>query len=335
MDIFTHALTSVAVVRAATPRAPRTVWIAALVAGTISDIDDFSVFFGPSTYFTWYRTFTHSIAFASIVAVLLALIVRALQNSNARTISTHALLLVFLSVVYLHLALDACQSTGLALLWPFKPNHFAADYLAHVDPWIIAILLAAILFPELLHLVGDEIGSKEKRPRGRLAALVGLIFVFLYVGARATLHSNALAAIQARSYRGESPHRTAAFPESVSLFTWRGIAETDSAIHELTVNATPGSSFDPETLTVLFKPDSSPALERARDSAAAKRFLAVARFPKATLEKTPEGYSVQLRDLRYAVSEDTRHETGVLVKSDSNGNLLDDSLVWTQDLRRR
>jgi hypothetical protein len=240
-----------------------------------------------------------------------------------------------LAVSVLHLTLDACQSDGIAALWPFTPRRFGGDLLARIDPWIIAILVAAILLPELLRLVNAEIGSKDKSPRGRIGAALGLVVIFLYIGARATLHSNVIATIDARSYRGESPRRVAAFPEPASPIHWRAIVETDRALHELAVNEMPGASFDPEAGIVLFKPESSPILERARQSAAAKKFLSVARFPKASIEKTPEGYEVQLHDLRYVATLNTRREIAVLVETDPAGNLRSDELVWASDPRRK
>jgi len=187
----------------------------------------------------------------------------------------------------------------------------------------------------LLHLVGTEIGSKEKRPRGRIGAIVSLAFVLLYIGVRATIHSNTAAAIEARSYQGESPRKVAVFPESVSLFMWHAIVETDRALHELTVDTAPGSQFDPERGVTLYKPEPSAMLEQAQNSHAAKQFLQTAMFPKASIETTQEGYAVQLRDLRYAVSADTSREVAVLVKLDVSGKLVEEMLVWARDLRRK
>jgi hypothetical protein len=251
------------------------------------------------------------------------------------TTSTASIVLSLFAVSLLHLVMDGCQSDGIADLWPFTPRRFASDLLARVDPWIIAILVVAILLPELLRLVSAEIGSKDKSPRGRFGAALGLVVIFLYIGARATLHSNVVAAIDARSYRGESPRRVAAFAEPVSPFHWRAIVETDRALHELTVNEMPGAPFDPDAGIVLFKPESSPALEQARQSEAARKFLSVARFPKASIEKTQEGYEVQLRDLRYVATSNTQREIAVLVETDPAGNPRSAELVWASDLRRK
>ncbi len=337
MDVVTHALASLALTRAALPRAPLAAWTAIIVAGTIADLDELSAIPGPSAYLRWHYTYTHSLVESLVAGAVLAIVYYLLlgRRSAPGRVSPTALFVTVLLAGCLHLAMDACQSGGIALFWPFSRRRIAADWLPSVDPWIIAILIAAILLPELLRLVSDEIGAKDTRPRGRIGAIIGLILVVLYIGVRATLHSNVLALMQARTYRGESPRRAAAFPESASLFTWHGIVETDSALHELTVNAAPGASFDPEGGVALFKPESSPMLDLARESHAAKSFLSVARFPKATVEKTAGGYEVELRDLRYAVAGDTHREIAALVKIDPNGKVSGDALVWAHDLHRR
>jgi inner membrane protein len=336
MDVFTHALASLALTRALLPRAGLAAWVSLIVAGTIPDLDDLSALSGPAAYLSWHHTYVHSLIAAFVVAGLLvvacAIFNRPLAKPAASTVN---LFPAFLLAGFVHLAIDAVQSEGIAAFWPFSSRRIAADWLARVDPWIIAILIAAILLPELLRLVSDEIGAKDKSPRGRVAAIVGFALVLIYVGVRADFHSSVIAEILARTYRGELPHRAAAFPGSVSLFTWHGIVETEHALYQLTVNAAPGASFDPEDSVALFKPEPSPMLDAASNAEGARRFLSLARFPKAEIEKTPEGYDVQLRDLSYSAAGDTQHEVAVRVKTDSNGKLLDQTLVWARDLRRR
>jgi membrane-bound metal-dependent hydrolase YbcI (DUF457 family) len=336
MDIFAHALASLALARALLPSAPRPAWAVIVIAGTIADVDGLSGLFGPSPYLTWHHTYTHSLvtSLVAVAALTIVYLVLATRSAPLRAPAA-ALCVTALLAAWLHLAMDAGQSEGVTLFWPFSGRRIAADWLADVDPWIIAILIAAILLPELLRLVGDEIGAKDKSPRGRLGAILGLVSVILYAGVRGALHSNVLAGMEARSYRNESPRRAAAFPESASLFAWHGIVETDGALHELTVSAAPGTPFDAENGVTLFKPESSPILDRARDSDAAKTFLRVARFPKATVEKTSNGYAVELRDLRYLAASETSREIAVLVKIDQNGRVANDALVWARDIHRR
>jgi hypothetical protein len=186
-----------------------------------------------------------------------------------------------------------------------------------------------------MRLVSSEIGAKDKQPHGRIGAIIGLAAVFLYIGVRATFHSNAVATLQARTYRSELPRHVAAFPEIASILTWHGVVETESAFQQATVTATPGAWFNPESGLTLFKPDSSPILDKARDTHAAQAFLSVARFPKASIERTDTGYVVDLRDLRYAALRETRREVAALIHIDSDGSVVEQRLVWGRDLQRK
>ena len=219
------------------------------------------------------------------------------------------------------------------LLWPFSSKRFAADWLPSIDPWILTILIACIAIPELLRLVSSEIGAKSKKPRGQTGALIGLALVLVYVGARGTLHSNVLATMESRTFHAKTPRRVSAFPESLSILTWNGVVETESALNEIEVSAFSPDTFDPDSSVRLFKPDPSPALDAARNTATARRFLAMAQIPKASLEKTETGYVVVLRDLRYAATGDTQHEIAAVIELDPNNKVTSQELVWARDLR--
>jgi membrane-bound metal-dependent hydrolase YbcI (DUF457 family) len=342
MDILTHALASATAARVLVPRAALPIWIAAIAAGIAADVDQLTALAGPNVYLTWHHTYTHSIAAAIAIATVATIVHTATRKNPAalsneslatpKTAQPETILQTFLAlqlIALLHLVLDICQSDPITPLWPFTQRRIAANYLPTIDPYIIAILLAALLLPELLRLVSNEISSKAKSPRGRTGAAIGLAVILLYSATRAALHSNAADAIDSRTYRNESPRRSAAYPDSTSLSTWHAIVETESALHEFTLNATQGSAFDPQDTTVLYKPESSPVLETARNSPIAKQFLTIAQFPKATIEKTPEGFEIQLRDLRDAATGNTSHAVSALIQTDATGKILEDELVWT------
>jgi hypothetical protein len=219
------------------------------------------------------------------------------------------------------------------LLWPFSPRRFALDWLPSLDPWILSILIACIAVPELLHLVSSEIGAKSKKPRGQTGAIIGLALMLFYIDARANLHSDVTALMQSRTFHGETPRRVSAFPETLSLLTWHGIVETEGALNEIDVDAASADTFDADSSVRLFKPDPSPALDAARNAAAARQFLATAQIPKASLEKTEAGYIVVLRDLRYAAAGETQHEIAAVIELDPNNKVTSQELVWTRDLR--
>jgi membrane-bound metal-dependent hydrolase YbcI (DUF457 family) len=329
MDIGTHALASLALSRAILPRAPKILWACSVPAGIIADSDQLSTVISPSAYLAWYRTYTHSLLASFLVAGIFALMYRVCSSGELRQrLTVRAVFGVVLLVEWLHLAMDAAQWQGVELLWPFNAARIAGDWLPAVDPWIIAILIAAIALPEFFHLVSAEIGAKDKRPRGFVGAIMGLSFVLLYVGLRGELHSTATAQLRNRAYVGESPRQVGAFAELTSLVSWRGVTDTDSALHQVTVNilSSRSSSFDPGVN--LFKPEPGLLLQAAQATESAKRFLRIARFPKATVVKTEAGTEVQIRDLRYAAADEQKREPMVTVEFDLAGKLQSEAIAW-------
>jgi inner membrane protein len=329
VDPVTHALASYVLKRAAFPRVTRPVTLAILIAGTIADLDSFSSYFGPSAYLTFYRTYFHSLTAALLFSFLVTLPFLFLKpKSTELQIPGAKIFIAALAAALLHLLLDLCQSAGVELFWPFSTRRFALDWVAHIDLWILAILLAGILLPTLAGLVTEEIGARHKGPRGKLGAGLALAALFLYLVLRSVYHGNAIAALESRTYRGESSRRVAAFAESSSPFRWHGIVETDRALHDLEVPVGPGAEFDPLSAITTYKPEPSPALDAARDSDIARRFLQAARFPKASVEKTPDGYHVTLRDFPYIRDASAGPRVQALIDTNASGKILSEEIVW-------
>jgi membrane-bound metal-dependent hydrolase YbcI (DUF457 family) len=336
MEVCTHVLLSFLLARAIVPRAPWGAWLAIIFAGTFADLDGLSAFDGPSAYLTWHFAYLHAALTAVLIASLLSVLCFSQLSSEARTRFSFAVLIsAALLAALVHLALDVCQSEGVTLFWPLRESRVAADWLAPLDPWILLVAVAAITLPELLRLVSDEIGAKDRRPRGPTAAAIAFTLIFVYVGVRGVLHSNVVAALDARTYQGELPRRTAAFPEAASLFTWHGIVETDRTLHELPVTALPHVNFDPEGGLTLFKPEDSAPLAQARTSNVAIRFLQVAHFPKASVEQTVDGTTVELRDLRFAATAQRQHEIKARIVIDPAGKIAEETLLWAREARNR
>ena len=333
MDPLTHALAAYSLQRAAFPRLPRAAIIAVVFAGMIADADLLSTYFGPSAYLTFNRTYSHSLPAALVSALLATLLFFFLKpKSPGNPISRSTIFIAALVAALLHLALDICQTSGVQLLWPFSPRRFALDWLPSLDLWILAILLAGILLPLLAGLVTEEIGARRKGPRGRIGGSLALVALILYVITRSIFHGDAVAALQSRTYRGELPRKVAAFAESSSPFRWHGIVEAERALHDVQVPVGSGADFDPSSAITTYKPEPSPALDAARNSPLARRFLQVARFPKATVEQTPTGFHVILRDFTYRVDFDSR-EVQVVIDTDPSGKAVSQELIWVSNLR--
>ncbi len=329
MDPLTHALASYTLKRAAFPRVTRQVTYAMLLAGTIADIDLLSAKFGPSAFLTFDRTYSHSLVAALLFSLLVTLpfLLRKQGPTETQT-APLPILIAALSAAVFHLLMDLCQNKGVELFWPFSSRRFAFDWLPHLDLWILGILFAGILLPMLSRLVTEEIGAKSKGPRGKVGASLALATMILYIVLRFVLHGNAVAALESRTYRGESARKSAAFAESGSPFRWHCIVETERALHDLEIDLGPAGSFDPDSAVTSYKPEPSPALDAARDTAVARRFLQAARFPKATVEKTPDGFHIILRAFPYSRDASSGLRVHALIETDSAGKILSQELAW-------
>ena len=312
-----------------------------VLAGTIADLDLVSALVGPGAYLNSRHAFTHSIAGTLLVIAVaagIALLARPKGGPPQKASPTSGasitpLLIAAALAALVHVLMDLSTSAGVALLWPWRQTRFAWDWLPRVDTWILALLLAGILLPELFGLIGSEIGTKDKSPRGRNGALVTLVLALIYVGARATLHANAVAQLDARTYRGELPQRLAAFADPVSLVTWRGVVETSNQICVASVPATESTRFDPETALCTRKPEDSSQLQAAQQTGDVKDFLQVSRFPKASVGTTDDGTEVGLHDARDSAEDEKRFAIAVRVRLNRKGQVTSQETLWASEVR--
>jgi len=317
-------------------------------AGTIADADLASALVGPGAYLSARHTVTHSIV-GTVVIVLVAVGIvlllrpkggRAAENTLRKAGPTSAsgiatFLIAATMAAVAHALMDVSTSVGVAVLWPWRETRFAWDWLPGVDPWILALLLAGILLPELFGLVGSEIGAKDKSPRGRTGAIATLVLVLIYVAARATLLGNAVAQLDAHTYRGESPRRLAALADPLSLVTWHGVAETATQICAVSVPALESARFDPENGVCVHKPEDTPALAAAEQAEATKKFLRAAPFPKASVSATQDGTEIVVRDARNSAEGETRFAVAVRILLDRKGKVTSQEILWANEVHLR
>jgi membrane-bound metal-dependent hydrolase YbcI (DUF457 family) len=328
VDPLTHGLASFALQRGFFPHATWRSTLVIVAAGVIADIDRFSANFGPATYLHYHRSTTHSIALVVALAFITFLLSRLTLGKGISSNWNGLSWVAIAAAASLHVLMDLTQADLVAPLWPLSEKRFSLDLAPAIDPWLLVILIAAIAFPEIVRLVTDEIGARNKRPRGRIGAIIGLIFALIYFGSRTIFHSNVIASLEARTVAGESPRRIAAFPDAVSPFLWHSIVETESSLNLATMRSMGGEVTYATGVTTLRKPDPSPFLAAAQSSPATITFLKFARFPKATVLKESEGYSVEIQDLK----DQTMGEDNRAIFADSNldksGKVISSELQW-------
>ena len=270
-----------------------------ILAANAPDIDVIAALGGSLAYLDCHRHITHAAAAVPLVALLPVAIAYAIYR---RQLDLRGAYLASLAGVTSHFLLDLTNIYGVRLALPFSSAWYRLDALNVVDFWIWALLLFSVAAPALARLVGSEIGVRERRKYpGRLLPLATLALMGAYIFGRGVLHARAVNVLESRIYDGVAPRRTAAFPGPFQPFRWRGLVETDDfyALYDLNLSG----PFDPGAGRVLYKAQSSPAIEAARATPEFRRYLAFAQFPfwRVLPAGDPaEGVRVECMDLRFA-----------------------------------
>lgn len=140
------------------------------IAGTIPDLDVFVTFTDPIKTLAFHRGFSHSLAFAFIVAPILGYILHKLYKKSDATWRDWTLL--FLISIGTHPLLDCFTTWGTSLLLPFSDTRIAWNTIFVVDPlWtlpFLALVVAAMFY------------AKESSKRRWLNG-AGLIFACCYL----------------------------------------------------------------------------------------------------------------------------------------------------------
>jgi len=297
-----------------------------VVAGVAPDLDYASYFAGAGAFLRLHRTLLHSIPAAALLScavagafLLLANKKRAKDSLKQAAPLTFATALTACAVAAAgHILLDLASGEGMQLLWPFRVHWTAGGLVANFDPWVLVLLLAGLLIPQLFRLVGDEIGARKKGVQSAGAAIFTLLLLAVYFGSRADLHSRATGLLLSSEYHGREPLAAGAFPSSVNPLDWRGVVATDNTVEEVDVPLGPRADFRPDASLTRYKPQESPALDAAEKTSAAQSFLKYAEFPLASVSRHEDGYRFELRDARFPDSDAS--PANIVVRVDLNGS---------------
>jgi inner membrane protein len=292
------------------------------LAAEAPDLDVLSRFGGSAFGLNHHRGFTHSFLGVPLVAAAVVGFVYLIWRVRGR--STHnpglpprwGLLFGFACLAGLsHVLLDFTNNYGVRPLWPFSERWISWDIVFVVEPVLLVILTLGLVVPALISLINDEIGSGNKAahrvPQGRLAATVALLGVFACWGVRDYEHRRAVAALEARNYRGVDAIRVSAYPYWVNPFRWHGVVETSDFFAEIDVDSL-APEVDPRgEMRIRYKPEETPVTMAAKKSYLGRVYLSWAQYPITETEELASdpvdnarpAYVVRFRDLRYDYPE--------------------------------
>jgi inner membrane protein len=173
------------------------------LAAEAPDLDILSRFGGPAFGFAHHRGFTHSFLGAPIDAVAVVAFVYLIWRLRGRKLNNPNLpprwgvLYLYACLAGLsHILLDFTNNYGVRPFWPFYEKWYSWDIVFIVEPVMLALLFLGLIVPELFSLIDREVGVRQHRPRGRVAATLALAGVVLMWGVRDYEHRRAQCALR-------------------------------------------------------------------------------------------------------------------------------------------
>ena len=318
MEPITHFLFGATLSRAGLNRKTALATATMTLAAEAPDLDILGRIFGNSVFgFAHHRGFTHSfLGLPLIAAVVVGFIYLIWRLRRRRTRDPNlpprwGLLFAYAYLAGLsHILLDFTNNYGVRPFWPFSERWYSWDIVFIVEPVLLVILILGLILPSLFSLINEEIGARQKGPKGRFAATIALLGVVACWGFRDYEHRRAVAMLESQTYQGSEPLRVSAYPYMINPFRWYGVAETPAAFAMMNVDSlTP--EIDPEgRMQIRYKPEETPITLAAKKSYLGRVYLDWAQYQVTETEQVNEGpvaYIVRFRDLRYAYpGRDTR-----------------------------
>ena len=185
--------------------------VAGALAGMAADLDVFiSSGTDPLLFLEYHRQFTHSLVFAPVGALIIALCLWPILTRQLKPLElVFACFLGYLS----HGLLDACTTYGTQLFWPFSNERVAWHLISIIDPIFTLPLLVVIAFSA----------------RAKQAAVwpkIGLFWIFAYLAVGETQRQRAEAVgFETAEERGHTPTRLEAKPGFGQLLLWKTVYE--------------------------------------------------------------------------------------------------------------
>ncbi|HYG57091.1 MAG TPA: metal-dependent hydrolase [Symbiobacteriaceae bacterium] len=293
MDNLTHGLLGAAIgmlrLRDGGPERDRpvshtdkaVVW-AAFIA---SELPDGDIFFGegPMDYLRIHRGLSHGLVVAPLLALAAAMVTKLVWR-QARFWTVFAWSLV--SVVLVHLFPDWLTGWGSQLLQPFSAAKLGLDWVPIVDWLALLALLPAVL-------------AAWRKPRLRRKLTAGVLaFVAVYwLGYRGIAHTLVDGQVAER-YDGQPVVQQRVSPNLFNPLAWEYVVDLGDR-YELGKGYAWGLA---EGVRSVPKAPADDVIQAVRTAPELKPFFDHFFYPVMTYTKVPDGFAVELGDVRYEAS---------------------------------
>lgn len=269
MDPITHAASG-AVAMLAMPHRPASRWAVPLaaLAAALPDVD-VALAHSPLQFLLLHRGITHSLAFAPLLGLVMALAGYALWNPRTEGRWPFARTWIFMTaMMLLHIWLDCITTYGTMILLPFSHLRVRLNAVFIIDLLLTLPLLWAVW--------------RWRARRGLM--LLAAAWMFVYPGLSIGL--NAWHEVQTRerlTAEGRAPRNLVVLPDAFAPFFWRALYTLETAsgpqVHSQGLTAL-GTPYGPETANAALS--GGIAHNLARQSVVAEAFLQFTLLPVVT-----------------------------------------------------
>lgn len=305
MEPITHALSGVVSSSLGIRQEFGSSGVIAFTAACISpDIDSFISLMGQDLYLIHHRGLTHSVVFAPILALLLALFFSLFMKQMA----FKNLFLLSLAGLGLHIALDLLNSYGTQIFYPFTHKAYSFDMDIILDAWFFLPLLIGVLLISIF--------TNNQR---QIAASV-LVILTVGCGVRFGQKAKAESLIKPLHPQTKFDIIPGSWKVIYSPFYWRGVVSTPKDLKIYDVNTLNKRVVLIENMEILKEIE-----KYTKKSKLLKAFNRWSRFPYYKVSEDKDGVTINYGDLRFVDKPD-----GFMaqVQLDSQGKVISEEFSF-------
>jgi inner membrane protein len=282
MEPITHFLAGACIGRAGFNRKTAYATLVATLAAEAADLDVLWGFRGPVEELKHHRGITHTLIFAPVVAaavvgaVALFNVVRK-RKPAAQQVQWLWLYGAALVAALSHILLDWTNNYGVRPFFPFNPRWYSLSIVFIAEPVLWALFAVALILPAIFGAADREIGARKTSFRGRGWAIFALCGMLVLWGWRWFEQSVARTLLEQTQVTSAPVLRIGLQPYPINPWRWHAIIETQDYFLTSEVNTlTNAIRTDSE---VIYKPESTPAIEAAKRTRLGQVFLDWSSWP--------------------------------------------------------
>lgn len=287
MDMATHALVGLTLYQARKSRFPQyepALFWATLVGSEMPDFDIIYLLEGSMAYLLNHRGVTHSLPGVIIMSALLAYLLHA--RYPATTYKKIYLWAVGASTI--HVFLDALNTWGTRLWFPFTDRWITFDILPFLDIPLVLLGIASLL-------AGYYYPLKSRR-----CALTALCLFFMYIGGRGLLHNHLIQQVQLQ--HAATPVQKINILPTIHPLHWETVIETNTSVVFGDIDALNGYIC----YTAWYPTHEDPLLAKISTTALVAQALPFFRYPTLSLQQESGKSTIVISDLYFGTNTQRR-----------------------------